>query len=244
MQHNFWRAQTDNDRRGWKTHEKLAYWRTAAQDIKLAKLTTEKNRDNSISVNVSKELPEGKGDLTNTYQIFPNGWVKVTTVFNPQTGLSNLPRFGMQTKIPSKFDNITYFGKGPHENYIDRQQSADVGLYESTVENFGEPYIFPQENANRTGVRWMAFTDDSGKGLLITAENQLSMSAWPWSQEAIEKATHTNELKRESYNTINIDLVQMGVGGNDSWSNDAAPLPKYQVKAEKMEYSFWIKPKS
>lgn len=244
LQHNFWRAQTDNDRRGWKTHEKLAYWRTAAQDIKLAKLTTEKNRDNSISVNVSKELPEGKGDLTNTYQIFPNGWVKVTTVFNPQTGLSNLPRFGMQTKIPSKFDNITYFGKGPHENYIDRQQSADVGLYESTVENFGEPYIFPQENANRTGVRWMAFTDDSGKGLLITAENQLSMSAWPWSQEAIEKATHTNELKRESYNTINIDLVQMGVGGNDSWSDDAAPLPKYQVKAEKMEYSFWIKPKS
>ena len=117
-----------------------------------------------------------------------------------------------------------------------------MGLYSSEVEKFGEPYVYPQENANRMDVRWMAFLNADNEGLVITGDQLLSMSAWANSQEDIENATHTNELAPDDNHTINIDLVQMGVGGNDSWSMNAAPLLDYQVKPLAMSYSFWIKP--
>jgi len=242
LQHNFWRPQTDNDWRGWRTHLKLGYWKSVVKGLQSAKLKSEEHDDNSVSFHVSRKFPEGKASLNTIYRIFPEGWINIITILNPKSELPNMPKFGMQTKIPDEFNNITYLGKGPHENYIDRQVSADVGLYKSTVEKFGEPYVYPQENANRTGVRWMAFLDDDGQGLVITADSLLSMSVWPWSQETIEKATHTNELSKEKYNTINIDLIQMGVGGNNTWSDNAAPLIQYQIRSKRMEYSFWIKP--
>jgi beta-galactosidase len=239
---NFWRAQTDNDWRGWKTHEKLTYWKSAPDNLKLIKINLEKNQNNSLRINVLREFPDKKGTLINEYRIYPRGWINVNVSIKPDPTLPNLPRFGMQTKIPHQLNRITYLGKGPHENYIDRQVSADVGLYNSTVENFGEPYIYPQENANRMGVRWIAFLDDAKNGVIFSADSLLSTSAWPWSQNIIEKATHTIELVREKFNTVNIDLVQMGVGGNNTWSDKAAPLPKYQIESKAMSYSFWIKP--
>jgi len=239
---NFWRAQTDNDRRGWKTHDKLKYWRTASENLKLIEITSEKNPNNFMTINTRHELPEKKGILINDYTIYPNGWIKVKVGINPDRTLPNIPRFGIQTKVPNKFNQIVYLGKGPHENYIDRQFSADVGRYTSSVENFGEHYIYPQENANRTAVRWMALLDQDDQGIMITADSLLSVSAWPCDQEVIEKATHTYQLSREQFNTVNIDLIQMGVGGNDTWSDKAAPLPQYQIKSKEMGYTFWIKP--
>jgi beta-galactosidase len=165
-------------------------------------------------------------------------------VLDPDRDLPDIPRVGMQMKIPEKYENVDYFGRGPQENYIDRCTSADVGMYTSMVSDFGEAYVFPQENANRTGVRWMAFRDGGGTGILVTADSLLSMSAWPCSQDAIEKATHTVELPDEPDHTINIDLVQMGVGGNDTWTDFSIPLPQYMVKSGYNKYSFWIKPVS
>jgi beta-galactosidase len=239
---NFWRAQTDNDWRGWKTHEKLAYWKSASENLNIIEINSTRNHNNSMQIIVHRELQAKKGRLFHEYRIYPHGWINVTVTIKPDPALPNLPRFGMQTKIPQHLNQITYLGKGPHENYIDRQMSADVGLYKSTVENFGEPYIYPQENANRTGVRWIAFLDSAKNGILFTADSLLSMSAWPWSQDQIQEATHTIELVKEKFNTVNIDLIQMGVGGNNTWSDKAAPLPQYQIKSRDMSYSFWIKP--
>ncbi len=239
---NFWRPQTDNDRRGWRTHRRLAYWKDAAGGLEVSGVTTEKIAGGGLKFTSEGSLPEGRGSFRIRHDFYPNGWVHVSFAMNPDPDLPVIPRFGMQMKIPESFERITYLGRGPHENYIDRKESADVGLYRSTVGNFGEPYIYPQENANRTGVRWMAFQDESGKGILVSADESLSMSAWPCSQEAIERATHTIELPDEPDNTVNIDKVQMGVGGNDSWSQNAAPLPQYRIRPEPMEYSFWIKP--
>jgi beta-galactosidase len=242
LQQNFWRAQTDNDRRGFRTHIRLGYWRDAGKLGKLSNLEISKNEEGYSRIKATYLLPDEKAITTLEYEIFGNGWVRVRSSLTPQGILPNLPRYGLQTTVPGEYNNIIYLGKGPHENYIDRQVSADVGLYKSTVNEFGEPYVYPQENANRTGVRWMAFLNEENEGLVISGDQLLSMSAWPQTQDEIEKATHTNELGEHDFNTVNIDLIQMGVGGNDSWSANAAPLLQYQVKPEAMSYSFWLKP--
>jgi beta-galactosidase len=100
-----------------------------------------------------------------------------------------------------------------------------------------EPYVVPQENGNRTDVRWMLLHNKTS-GLLVTADSLLSMSAWPYTEDNILHAKHTNKLKDAGFITLNIDLVQMGVGGNDSWSEVAAPLEQYRIPAKDYHYSF------
>ncbi len=239
---NFWRAQTDNDRRGWKTHEKLAYWKDAASGMQASALEAGPGPAGSTRVYGRIKLPGDKAEVSLIHDVYPNGWIHVQAALDPDPSLPNLPRFGLQMQIPETYEQVSYLGRGPHENYADRLQSADVGIYISTVSKFGEPYVYPQECANRCDVRWMAFTDAKGRGLMITADSLLSMSAWPWSQEALEKATHTVELPEDPFHTVNIDFRQMGVGGNDSWSDYSAPLAHYQIRPLPMRYSFWIKP--
>ena len=128
------------------------------------------------------------------------------------------------------------------ENYIDRNYGFDAAIYSQPIQEFIEPYAVPQENGNRTDVRWMFLADKNQEGMLIVADSLLSMSAWPYSVENLESSTHTNTLKDAAYVTVNIDLVQMGVGGNDSWSDVAAPLDKYQIPAKNYSYSFYLVP--
>jgi beta-galactosidase len=162
---------------------------------------------------------------------------------NVKQGLPNIPKVGMQIAINKNYTNVEYFGRGPMENYIDKRVGSDVGIYNQDIHDFMESYVVPQENGNRTDVRWMYLSDRKTKdGLLIVADSLLSMSAWPYTEKNIEEAKHTNKLKVADYITLNIDLVQMGVGGNDSWSDVAAPLEQYQIKAKPYHYSFYIVP--
>ena len=117
-----------------------------------------------------------------------------------------------------------------------------MGVYHSSLSNFMEPYVVPQENGNRTDIRWMEFSAADKSGLLVIADSLLSMSAWPYTEQNINSAKHTNKLVNAGFITVNIDLVQMGVGGNDSWSDVAAPLLQYQVPAGNYHYSFYLAP--
>jgi beta-galactosidase len=128
------------------------------------------------------------------------------------------------------------------ENYIDKKYGFDAGIYSLPIQSFMENYVVPQENGNRTDVRWMYLSNKQKDGLLIVADSLLSMSAWPYTEQNIQDAKHTNKLKDAGFITENIDLIQMGVGGNDSWSDVAAPLEKYQIKAQDYQYSFYIVP--
>ena len=110
------------------------------------------------------------------------------------------------------------------------------------IEQFMEPYVLPQENGNRTDVRWMSLSNRENLGLMVVADSLLSMSAWPYTEENINLAKHTNELHEAGFITLNIDMKQMGVGGNTSWPNDAAPIEKYQIIARPYHYSFWLLP--
>ena len=146
---------------------------------------------------------------------------------------------GMTAQIPADYSNVKWFGKGIHENFWDRKTGAAVGLYELPISEFIHNYVRPQENANRCDVRWASFTNEECKGLYISGGEPLNISAWPYSLEDLETATHINELPERDFITINIDHKQEGVGGDDSWGADVHK--EYQLpKGISYKYSFKI----
>ena len=241
---HFTRPQTDNDKRGWKTHRVLKQWYEAKPKlVSVGVGKCDAHNGSGIAVITNYSFIQDSATVTINYCIFGNGVIEVNYNLKARNGLPNIPRVGMQMGIERIYDNIEWFGRGPFENYIDKRYGADVGVYDLPIKDFMESYVVPQENGNRTDVRWMYLSNPKTKdGLLIIADSLLSMSAWPYTEENIQNAKHTNKLKDAGYITLNIDLIQMGVGGNDSWSDVAAPLEQYQIEARPYHYSFYIVP--
>ena len=237
---NFSRPLTDNDRKGWKPHQKYKEW--YEPNLELVGMDVDDTKE-TIQVSSTYKLIEGKAKVTVNYNVHPSGTIKVSYELIPLDDLPNIPKVGMTVGISRAFEQIAWYGKGPLENYIDRNNGFPLGTYESGLVEFMEPYVMPQENGNRTDVRWMAF-NDTGKetGMVVIAETALSMNAWPYTEENINKAKHTYELKDAGFITLNIDLIQMGVGGNDSWSDVGQPLEKYQIPSKPYRYAFYLKP--
>jgi beta-galactosidase len=237
---DFNRPLTDNDRRAWKPHIKLKEWYEPG--LKLQNISTDQPVPGMIKVKSVYTLVESKAGLQILYTLNGDGVLKVDYQLNPSEGLPNIPKVGMQCGIIREYDNITWYGRGLLENYIDRRFGFDAGIYSQPVYEFTEAYVMPQENGNRTDVRWMFLSGSGDEGLLVVADSLLSMGTWPYTEENINKARHTNELKDAGFITLNIDLIQMGVGGNDSWSDVAQPLEKYQIPARPYHYTFYLLP--
>jgi beta-galactosidase len=236
---HFKRPLTDNDRRGWKPNKKMKQW--YEHELKPDGISIGHSADGELIVKTIFTLIHDSARVNIDYTFSASGVIKVDYKLTVKPGLPNLPKVGMQLSIDSSYKKIEYFGRGPFENYIDRRYGADAGIYNQNIYDFMEPYVVPQENGNRTDVRWMFLGDPKSKnGFLVVADSLLSMSAWPYTEENIQNAKHTNKLKEASFITLNIDLMQMGVGGNDSWSDVAAPLEQYQIKARDYRYSFYL----
>jgi beta-galactosidase len=161
---------------------------------------------------------------------------------------------GMQMQLQQEFSNLKWLGRGPHENYSDRKTSADVGLYESTVADQYTPYIRPSENGYKTDTRWLTLTDDEGTGVLVSGDPLFCFSALnnvhddfespgklsQYRPDAKTANTHTIDIKPREFVNLNVDLGQMGVGGDNSWG--ARIHPEYRLLDNKYEYSFRIRP--
>lgn len=238
---NFTRPMTDNDRKGWKPNKLLKQWYTAVP--KLTKVSSESSA-NQIKISSDYEVVKDSASVRVDYLIQSNGTIQVDYQLQIKNPLPNIPKVGMQMGVPNAFNQISWYGKGELENYCDRSFGFTVGRYSLPIEKFIEPYQKPQENGNRMEVRWMALsTVNQNKGLLISHKNQLlQMSAWPFTQQNLNEAKRTYELENPGFLTLNIDLLQMGVGGNDSWSPVAAPLEKYQIPSGDYQYSFYLMP--
>jgi beta-galactosidase len=237
---HFSRPATDNDHRGWKADKKLKVW--YEPDLKLTGIVKDISQKGVVKIISTYSLINNKATVQVIYTINGNGTVKVDYSFNASADLPNIPKVGMQCGIVKSYDNVSWYGRGLMENYIDRKSGFPVGIYSQPIADFDEPYVVPQENGNRTDVRWMYLSDKQNQGLMVVADSLLSMSAWPYTEQNIVAARHTNKLKDAGYLTLNIDLLQMGVGGNDSWSDLAAPLPQYQIPAKSYRYTFYILP--
>lgn len=238
----FWRAQTDNDRLGWKTAINLAFWKTAVDNLKLEEFEVDIDAD---EVEISTEFKVGDQlELDIEYTITGDGTIKVEYELEADTELPSIPRIGLTAPLSSKMLNLSYFGKGPFENYADRNRGAMTGVYSGRIEDFLAPYVRPQEQGLRTGTYWFNVLDTTGKGLQVTAEDTLSFNLLPWSTQALDDATHTYQLNNTPPYYMNIDFKQSGVGGIDSWSAKAAPIEKYQIPAGDYEFSFSLSPVS
>lgn len=236
----FTRPLTDNDKRGWKSNKVLKEW----YDTTLQVVNVSLKVENGMPVITSNYTLGNGSKVTVAYAINNDGVIKVNYALDVPAGRPNIPKVGMQCGIARDYDNISWYGRGPEENYIDRRYGFDAAVYSLPLNNFIEPYVVPQENANRTDVRWMSLTNKKQEGVTIVADSLLSMSARPNTDYNIQTSKHTYDLKDAGFITLNIDLVQMGVGGNDSWSAVAAPLDQYMVPAKPYSYSFYIYPEA
>jgi beta-galactosidase len=221
--------------------KQLGLWAQAGPDAVFTKITARQVAPQHVSVLATGSTLSGQVKIKLHYDIYGNADVRVSMHVDPKDSLPELPRVGMQLALPGHFNTLTWLGLGPHENYSDRKTGALVGLYSGQVAELLHPYARPQENGNRTDVRWAAFTDSSGRGLLAVAGTSLlNASAWPYTMADLEQASHLHKLPSRDTLTVNLDLAQRGLGSINSWG--AQPLSKYTLPAQTYQYDFLLRP--
>ncbi|WP_249306123.1 glycoside hydrolase family 2 TIM barrel-domain containing protein [Lederbergia citrea] len=243
---NVWRAPTDNDILGiedefgvqkeekdWKLHGvHLMQHRVKAVEYDLSP-----NKDTlTISVNTRFAPPALAWgfDITYTYTITADGTIKIN-VLSEKTGKSSrtLPKIGLQMKLKNQFDQVQWYGRGPGESYADSKLANRFGIWSKTVDEMYTTYAVPQENGNRSDVRWAKVTDKSGVGLLTEGEN-FNFSVHHFTTENIETARHPYDLVKQDYIVFNVDHKQQGLG---SASCGPGVLEQYQLKNESFGFT-------
>ena len=243
---NFWRAPTDNDF-GANLQNRYRAWLDPT--MKLKSLTAEKNSDGLVVVKAAYDMPTVQATLDMTYTINNEGAVLVNEhmTATPGAKVSDLFRFGMQMQMPENFDRIVYYGRGPVENYIDRTQAADLGVYDQKVDDQFYPYIRPQETGNKTDIRYWKQVNHAGRGLEFEAAEPFSASALHYTIESLDEGTHkvnrhSEEVEKAPLTNLLIDKRQMGLGCIDSWG--AMPYDEYLMKYGDYDFSFKMTPVS
>ena len=242
---NFWRATTDNDF-GFKMPKKLGVWNDATNNQELISVSSKSLKNNTVKIETLYNLPAVNGKVAIHYTINGKGEIKVqTNLKDIKEDLPVLPRFGNNFIIKNEFNKVKWFGRGPYENYQDRNTSALVAQYEAEVSDLYFPYIRPQENGYKTDTRWVSFVNSTGKGIKIEGVNTISFSAHHQYNSDFDagenkQQRHTTDIKKRDLVNINIDYKQMGVGGDTSWGR--MPHEQYQIKPANLSYSYIIKP--
>ncbi|MGA2407401.1 MAG: glycoside hydrolase family 2 TIM barrel-domain containing protein [Bacteroidales bacterium] len=255
---DFWRPPTDNDY-GYNMDQLLAVWKKAGERIVVTKANISQPELGKVVVTFNYDIPDANskkiGGYATTFTIYGSADLVIKNQFSKLSdNIPEIPRMGMQMQLPQEFTNLKWLGRGPHENYVDRKTSADVGLYESTVADQYTPYIRPQENGYKTETRWLTLTDDNGTGILVTGNPLLCFAALnnihddfesqgklsQYRKDAKTANTHTIDIKPRDLVNLNVDQGQMGVGGDNSWG--ALIHSKYRLLDKKYEYSFRIRP--
>ncbi len=249
---NAWRAPTDNDEGQPWSEQSAAAWRRAGLDRLAHRVRAVTARQVSpsvaeihVSALASAEGVSGGFEVEYHYTLCGRGDVLLETRVLPSANLPPLPRLGVQLVVPGRYDRCTWYGRGPHESYPDRKESAAIGVYTGTVDEQCVPYVRPQENGNKTDVRWVALTDGSGAGLLAVAEpvagtsGLLNFSAHHFTAEDLTRARHTNELVRRAEITLHLDVAQAGLGGA---SCGPGTLPQYRVMPAPSAFRLWLRP--
>ena len=249
---DFWRAPTNNDRGAWKVMRTRAQtnpavdievWREAGPRWAVKDVRVEEVDGETARVTVRADLPVVKGSYTTTYTITGDGAIQVEARYQPGAAtLAMMPRFGNELVVAPGLETITWYGRGPKETEIDRQFER-IGEYKSTVDNEWVDYMRPQENGNKTDVRWVKLTNAQGFGLMATGAPTLNVTARHFTKDDMERAGYTFQMKRHPETYLNLDWKQMGVGGIDSWSENAYPMAPYRVPGgEEHSYSYRLSP--
>lgn len=242
---SFWRAGTDNDF-GANLQNRCRLWFEPKMKTKM--IGAVYNGD-SIVISTVFELSELFATLAIEYTINAGGEIGVREKLTTDKSKEKMPylfRFGMEITMPGIYDNFKFYGRGPVENYADRNNSALIGLYNQKVAEQYYPYIRPQESGNKTDIRWAKVLSPAGNGLEFRADKAFEMSALPLLTSDLDSGVdksahaHSGELTPRNLTNIHIDARQSGLGCEDSWGS--VPLPKYRLPYGDYDFNFVIRP--
>ncbi|MEI3288636.1 MAG: glycoside hydrolase family 2 TIM barrel-domain containing protein [Eubacterium sp.] len=244
LEPNYFRALTDNDidflnfTPQWAKFHPFYAWQRATHHTKAVKTEVVKNGE-VVEIHIAFSTAGLKNSVA-TYKVYPDGKLYVFHSAIPTKGML---RFGYQMTMESSMEYITWYGRGPKPTYIDRKLGSKIDLYESSVTDFEYRYMRPQESSNRCDVRYFTLTDKEGFGIRVDAyyDNPINFSAYHYTTDGLEKATHINDIPYADITTVNIDHRQLGVGGDlpgQAFVREPYTMPKNQ----KQEYSFVITP--
>jgi len=244
----FWRAPTDNDY-GARLQQRFAVWKNPQMKLKDCKVG-----DNNVVAQF--DMPEVQGTLTMTYTLQTNGEVLVNEHFTPNPAKEGkdavrvppMFRYGMQLQMPKAYSQLCYYGRGPVENYCDRNSSEFIGVYRNQVADEYYPYVRPQESGNHTDVRWFRVTDEKGSGLEFYSDAPMEASALCHLTEDLDDGVnkdkkigrHSGDLIGRPLTQVHIQQRQMGLGCVNSWG--AWPRQEYLVPCQERSFSFVIRP--
>ncbi|MFJ4622060.1 glycoside hydrolase family 2 TIM barrel-domain containing protein [Streptomyces sp. NPDC088812] len=240
---NFWRAPTDNDK-GNGQHTRNRTWRDAGAHRTVTGVGVRALRDRAVEITVTGTLPTAvTSAYTTTYTVFGNAEIKVDHTLHPgAVSLPYLPEVGSLLFLPARLEHLHYYGRGPEENHWDRNNGTDVGRYSGTISEQWTPYVRPQENGNKTDVRWVALTDRDGVGLLATGEPLLEVNASHFTPEDLSAGVrHDYQLTPREEVVLRLSHRQMGVGGDNSWG--AHTHDEYKLFADRdYAYTYRLRP--
>ena len=235
---NFWRAPTDNDY-GASLQKKMAFWKNPEFELEAIAASME---GGIVKVKADYAVSERFG-LSLEYKINAEGSMQITMSMDAPENLPNLFRFGLKIPMPASFEQISYYGRGPIENYIDRQGYAGLGIWNQTVSEQYFPYVRPQETGTKTDIRWWNITNDEGLGIRLTSVEPFSASALHYTVESLDSGPekqqmHGAEIPQADLTNLLVDKVQMGLGCVDSWYS--TPRPEYMLPSGKYEFTLKI----
>lgn len=244
---NLWRVPIDNDVAAvvlFPIARLVGYgrqpWRGAAEGRRLTSFAVAQMAESVVRIDVAWRVRHGRSLLFASYTVYGSGDVVVNARFTPDR---EMVRFGMMVEVPGELERVSWFGRGPHETMWDRKSGAAVGRYSARVAELVTDYVRPQENGNRTDVRWATLTNSEGKGLLIAdaGGTLLSLSARPYTQDDLAAATHIHELPKRENITVCVDYKQRGVGGDTPAGSH--PHGEYRLHADQeVGFAFRLRP--
>lgn len=245
---NFWRAVTDNDM-GAGLPKRCGVWRAPTMTLKHIDARLDRGK-RVATVTACYDMPQVKAVLTLTYVIHGNAVLDVTQSLEARGDSTHVPEmlnYGMMMQLPAQYDQVRYYGRGPVENYVDRCESQPVGLYHTSVDAMFYPYIRPQETGTHTGIRCFKVLSPGGGLGVIPRGSLMQASALHYDLDELDEGMekhqrHPSQLAKSPYTVLLFELAQAGVGGIDSWSQNAEALPQYRVGYGSKVFRFSLRP--
>jgi len=244
---NLWRAMTDNDF-GYMRKLNSGDWVRAGEQRRLDSFKVQQLDSGDVRLSVAYDLLGSKeqkiADFDLVYTIAPDGEIDVAVSFFRGNAKGLPMRIGLTMELDGANSQLHYFGRGPFENYSDRKNAAFVGLYSSSVAEQYVPYMRPQENGYKTDVRWLSLRDDKGSQSDFQAPDSTVDALFNSKQNRVRETMqiHTNDVTPREKVWLNVDGLQAGVGGDNSWGK--APHYAYMLLEDTYSFAFTMKPVS
>ena len=226
---NFTRARTDNDGAWMRGKDDYDKWMRSAKDMTAEKVAMEAAPAGVVRISARIRVPAVDSVCEIVYIAGESG-LRIEASYTLPKGLDSMPRFGMSTTLPKDCRNFRWYGRGPHESYEDRKESAAVGIWKAGLGEMFTHYMKPQENGNHADVRWFEISNGKNTTLHVKGSPRINFSAWPCAQNDLEGLRHDYQVPQRDFVTLNIDCGQIGVGGDAGWGLKARPHREFLFK--------------